>query len=96
MQKNAHSRGLSVEIPSAWEEKVVVSQRFPLDNMGSYRTIDRTEYKELVVPAPLLIQSNRQGFSYANPADRNPPPDAEYIIITIFEGKTETSSDNNV
>ena len=63
---------------------------------GSYRTIDRTEYKELVVPAPLLIQSNRQGFSYANPADRNPPPDAEYIIITIFEGKTETSSDNNV
>lgn len=63
---------------------------------GSYRTDDRTEYKELVVPAPLLIQSNRQGFSYANPADRNPPPDAEYIIITIFEGKTETSSDNNV
>ena len=35
MQKNAHSRSLSVEIPSAWEEKIVVSQRFPLDNMGS-------------------------------------------------------------
>ena len=46
MQKNAHSRGLSVEIPSAWEEKIVVSQRFPLDNMGSYRTVDRTEYAE--------------------------------------------------
>ena len=35
MQEKAHSRGLSVEIPSAWEEKIVVSQRFPLDNMGS-------------------------------------------------------------
>ena len=48
----------------------------------------------------LLLTENplysRQAFSYADPADRNPPPDAEYIIITIFEGKTETSSDNNV
>ena len=85
-----------MKFPVPGRKKVVVSQRFPFDNMGSYRTVDRTEYKELVVPAPLLIQSNRQGFSYANPADRNPPPDAEYIIITLFEGKTETSSDNNV
>ena len=37
----------------------------------------RTEYKELSVPTPLLIQPDRQGFSYANPANRNPPPDAE-------------------
>lgn len=62
----------------------------------SFGIVDSPEYKELVVPTPLLIQPDRQGFSYANPADRNPPPDAEYIIITIFEGKTETSSDNNV
>ena len=63
---------------------------------GSYEIVNGTEYKELSVPTPLLIQSDRQAFSYADPADRNPPLDAEYIIITIFEGKTETSSDNNV
>ena len=32
---------------------------------------------ELVVPTPLLSQPDRQGFSYANPADRNRSPNAE-------------------
>ena len=35
-------------------------------------------YKEFRnCPTPLLIQPDRQGFSYANPADRNRSPNAE-------------------
>ncbi len=40
----------------------------------SFGIVDSPEYKELV---PLLIQPDRQGFSYANPADRNRSPNAE-------------------
>jgi hypothetical protein len=43
----------------------------------SFGIVDSPEYKELVVPTPLLIQPDRQGFSYANPADRNRSPNAE-------------------
>ena len=43
----------------------------------SFGIVDSPEYKELVVPTPLLIQPDRQGFSYANPADRNRSRNAE-------------------
>ena len=35
------------------------------------RQIIRTENEELSVPTHLLIQSDRQAYSYADPADRN-------------------------
>ncbi len=53
---------------------------FPEDKwiyIRSFGIVDSPEYKELVVPTPLLIQPDRQGFSYANPADRNRSPNAE-------------------
>jgi hypothetical protein len=61
----------------------------------SFGIVDSPEYKELVVPTPLLIHPDQQAFCYTDLTDRNPLTDAEYIIITIFESKTETISDNN-
>jgi hypothetical protein len=54
-----------------------------LQKPGSYRIMNRPENKELSIPTPLLIHPDRQGFSYADPADRNPPPDAELSKITM-------------
>ena len=48
-----------------------------IQKTGSYEIINRPEYKKSIVPTPLLIRPDRQAFSYADPADRNPPPDAE-------------------
>ena len=42
--------------------------------MRSFGIVDRPE---LVILTPLLIQPDRQVLSYADPADRNPPPYAE-------------------
>ena len=45
--------------------------------MGTGDDIPRPEYKEYIAPTRLLIQPDRQAFCYADPADRNLPPDAE-------------------
>jgi len=59
----------------------------------SFGIVDSPEYKELVVPTPLLIQPDRQGFSYANPADRNRSPNAELSNHNFeFNGATNRSA----
>ena len=53
-------------------------------DIRSFGIVDSPEYKELVVPTPLLIQPDRQAFYYADPADRNPPLGAEIYNFRIL------------
>ena len=51
---------------------------------------------EYIFPTRLLIQSDRQAFSYADPADRNPSRRNEFInhFEPFFKVKTEKLPDS--